>query len=365
MRRRASMTPPAAGRLTPHSSATRSSGARRDARRSGIDITPPPPAPRPDQVPPPTAPLAASPTSRRPRDAARVDIDAPGPLGDAAQRPHSPALKVRGAISVRWEGAIEPETTGDHTFHAFSNNDIRSGSTTASSSTLAQAGCREGRRARALEAGAGTSCASTGCATRAHRACSCAGRPRPPRRHALWSEVGDGVDYYFIHGPRLDGVIAGYRRLTGAAAMLPKWLSACAVAPALRDGAGKPRRCRGFRRAAFPSTSSCRTGSTGRAPLGSHAFDPSASPTDGWIRKLHGNLTRGCSSRSGRSSTPDGQLRGVPCAGWLYSPTSTRAWPTGSATGSPSTMRSTPKRAASTGRRSRRRFSAAGWTRGG
>jgi alpha-D-xyloside xylohydrolase len=40
---------------------------------------------------------------------------------------------------------------------------------------------------------------------------------------SLWSEVGEGVDYYFINGPRIDDVIAGYRRLTGRAPMMPQW----------------------------------------------------------------------------------------------------------------------------------------------
>jgi len=39
----------------------------------------------------------------------------------------------------------------------------------------------------------------------------------------LWSEVGDGIDYYFIYGPDLDKVIANYRDLTGGCPMLPKW----------------------------------------------------------------------------------------------------------------------------------------------
>ena len=34
---------------------------------------------------------------------------------------------------------------------------------------------------------------------------------------SLWSEVGEGVDYYFLNGPKIDDVIAGYRRLTGRA----------------------------------------------------------------------------------------------------------------------------------------------------
>ncbi|MFO7871535.1 MAG: glycoside hydrolase family 31 protein [Kiritimatiellia bacterium] len=37
------------------------------------------------------------------------------------------------------------------------------------------------------------------------------------------SEAGEAIDYYFVFGPELDGVIAGLRKLTGAAPMYPKW----------------------------------------------------------------------------------------------------------------------------------------------
>jgi len=40
---------------------------------------------------------------------------------------------------------------------------------------------------------------------------------------SLYSEVGDQIDYYFIHGENLDNVINGYRTLTGKASMMPKW----------------------------------------------------------------------------------------------------------------------------------------------
>jgi alpha-D-xyloside xylohydrolase len=40
---------------------------------------------------------------------------------------------------------------------------------------------------------------------------------------ALWSEVGDQIDYYFIKGNNADQVISGYRRLTGKAPIVPKW----------------------------------------------------------------------------------------------------------------------------------------------
>jgi len=37
------------------------------------------------------------------------------------------------------------------------------------------------------------------------------------------SEVADGIDYYFIYGPDLDQVVAGYRELTGDAPLFGKW----------------------------------------------------------------------------------------------------------------------------------------------
>ena len=40
---------------------------------------------------------------------------------------------------------------------------------------------------------------------------------------AWTSEAADTIDYYFMYGPELDGVIADYRNLTGAAPMFGKW----------------------------------------------------------------------------------------------------------------------------------------------
>ncbi len=47
---------------------------------------------------------------------------------------------------------------------------------------------------------------------------------RPTQTILSWtSEAADTVDYYFMSGPELDGVIADYRDLTGAAPMFGKW----------------------------------------------------------------------------------------------------------------------------------------------
>jgi alpha-D-xyloside xylohydrolase len=40
---------------------------------------------------------------------------------------------------------------------------------------------------------------------------------------SLWSEVGQGIDYYFCYGPSIDKAIAGFRNVTGKATMLPNW----------------------------------------------------------------------------------------------------------------------------------------------
>ncbi len=37
------------------------------------------------------------------------------------------------------------------------------------------------------------------------------------------SEVADTIDYYFIYGPEIDQIVAGYRELTGTAPMFGKW----------------------------------------------------------------------------------------------------------------------------------------------
>jgi len=40
---------------------------------------------------------------------------------------------------------------------------------------------------------------------------------------SLWSEMNPEIDYYFISGENADSVIAGYRRLTGKAQVMPRW----------------------------------------------------------------------------------------------------------------------------------------------
>jgi alpha-D-xyloside xylohydrolase len=47
--------------------------------------------------------------------------------------------------------------------------------------------------------------------------------PEEQEKLSLFSEMGDQIDYYFIHGANSDEVISGYRELTGKAQIMPKW----------------------------------------------------------------------------------------------------------------------------------------------
>lgn len=50
--------------------------------------------------------------------------------------------------------------------------------------------------------------------------------PLPPKdRHSVSfaSEAGKAIDYYVVPAPTMDSAIAGYRRLTGKAPMMPRW----------------------------------------------------------------------------------------------------------------------------------------------
>lgn len=42
-------------------------------------------------------------------------------------------------------------------------------------------------------------------------------------RLSLWSEMGNEINYYFIHGADMDEIISGYRKVTGKSQIMPKW----------------------------------------------------------------------------------------------------------------------------------------------
>jgi len=107
---------------------------------------------------------------------------------------------------------------------------------------------------------------------------------------SLWSEVGDGIDYYFVLGPKLDNVLAGYRSLTGQAPMMPSWAFGLWQSRQRYETAQQSQDAvDGFRKNKIPFDNivqDWRYWADGA--WGSHQFDPVRFPDpEGWIQKLH------------------------------------------------------------------------------
>ncbi len=106
-------------------------------------------------------------------------------------------------------------------------------------------------------------------------------RPRAEReRLSLTSEVGHAIDYYFIRGTSLDGVIAGYRSVTGKAVLLPRWAYGFWQS---RDHYETQRQLLGvvekYRRLGIPLDNIVQDWRYWKDDAwGSHAFDPSRYP---------------------------------------------------------------------------------------
>jgi alpha-D-xyloside xylohydrolase len=107
---------------------------------------------------------------------------------------------------------------------------------------------------------------------------------------SLWSEVGDGLDYYFVYGPDLDDVVAGYRELTGRAPLMPRWALGLwqsreryKTAQETLDVLGE------FRRRRIPLDTIVMDWQYWKEDQwGSHRFDPARFPDPaGWIKEIH------------------------------------------------------------------------------
>jgi alpha-D-xyloside xylohydrolase len=153
-----------------------------------------------------------------------IAIAVPGGAKQPNLRIH-PSLPPEGEASVRWEGAVEATEAGDHQFELYSNGGIRmwvDGRLVADHwrqgwlpwKDLARVPLGKGRHALKIEWSKDQGMETVRLLWKT---------PAQERSTSLWSEVGDGVDYYFAYGPGLDRVLAGYRRLTGEAPMMPRW----------------------------------------------------------------------------------------------------------------------------------------------
>ena len=147
---------------------------------------------------------------------------------DVLQDPH-PTTELarvdRSRVNARWVGELVPATTGDHQFLTYSNGGIKvwiDGKLVIDH--WRQAWLTEDDQVKLpLEAGHHYPIKIESGGEQATTMRLRWKTPAATKGTSLWSEVGDGIDYYFVYGPALDRVVAGYRQLTGAATLLPRW----------------------------------------------------------------------------------------------------------------------------------------------
>lgn len=220
-------------------------------------------------------------------------VPLPGTTGLYAEHPAFVGDVATDAGSVSWSGQVEAETTGDYVFQTFSSGQVklsvddvvvidhfRQGWLAATE--LGRVKLQAGKRYRVkldwTQDGQG-------------KALNLRWKPPTPNAStSLWSEVGDGIDYYFAYGPELDQVIAGYRRVTGAAAMLPRTaFGLWQCRERYRTAQESLDVVKGYRARGIPLDNIVQDWQYWQpAAWGSHAFDPSRFPDPaGWISALH------------------------------------------------------------------------------
>jgi alpha-D-xyloside xylohydrolase len=210
----------------------------------------------------------------------------------ATNRAIHPKLGL-GPICVVWEGEIESGVAGDYDLSTFANNGIR----LSVDGRLLLDTWRQGwlpwwdtfrinfgektRRKLRLEWAKEDNDATLRLKWKTP--------PRSPYL-SLWSEVGDGIDYYFVYGPRLDEVVAGYRELTGRAPLMPRWaLGLWQSRERYKTQQESLDTLAEFRRRGIPLDTIVQDWLYWKDDQwGSHAFDETRFPDPaGWIREIH------------------------------------------------------------------------------
>lgn len=261
--------------------------------------------------------------------ATRVDsrIDFVTPKGaDATNEPLHPALPG-GDVSVRWEGFLEAPESGRYTFQTYSDGGVRLWVDDRQvmnhwrqdwlpGDEFAQVDLQAGHRHRLRVEWVKDQ--------KAHVFRLFLKTPSHDDSISLWSEAADGLDYTFVYGPEVDRVIAGYRELTGAATMMPRWAYGLwqsrqryETAQQLTDVV------KGFRQRDIPFDVIVQDWFYWpRDGWGSHQFEASRFPDpEGWLKELHDDLhTRLMISVWGKFYPGTANFDELNKAGFLYQP---------------------------------------------
>ncbi len=140
---------------------------------------------------------------------------------------------------------------------------------------------------------------------------------------SLWSEVGDGIDYYFVDGPGLDKVVAGYRVLTGQAPLMPAWAFGLWQSRQRYETAQQSLDVvDGFRKRGIPFDNIVQDWMYWRKDSwGSHQFDPDRFPDPvGWLKALHEKHAHVMISVWGKYYPGTDNFKAMLGHGFLYKP---------------------------------------------
>jgi alpha-D-xyloside xylohydrolase len=235
-----------------------------------------------------------------------------------------------GPASVRWAGEVEPEVTGDYTFQTFSNNGVklwvddrlvinhwRQGWLPWKDVAKVRLEAKRRHKIR-LEWNKDQGMETVQLLWKPPLA---APHATSPQTTSLWSEVGDGIDYYFVYGPALDRVVAGYRRITGPAPMIPRWaLGLWQSRQRYETAKASLDVVDGFRSRGIPFDNIVQDWFYWKEDTwGSHEFDKARFPDpDGWVRKIHEKHARLMISVWGKFYPGTKNFEAMRAQGFLY-----------------------------------------------
>lgn len=221
-----------------------------------------------------------------------IEIEVPAGVKNSNQQIHRD-LPPTGNVSVRWEGEVVPDATGDYLFQTYSNNGIK----LWINNELVISHWRQGwlpwkNIAKVhLEAGKRYHLKLEWNKEQGMETVRLLWKtPFKETTTSLWSEVGEGIDYYFVYGPELDQVIAGYRRITGEAPMPPRWAFGLWQSRQRYKTAQESLDVlEGYRSRGIPLDNIVQDWQYWKEDSwGSHEFDPARFPNpDEWIHAIH------------------------------------------------------------------------------
>lgn len=221
----------------------------------------------------------------------RVDILAAGDV--TPNTSVQPDLPAQGDFSVRWEGSVQPEVSGEYQFQTYSNGDCKlwiDGRLVADHWRQGWLPWYDLARVR-LEAGRSYPIKLEWIKDQNPPVMQLRWKtPSLADATSLWSEVADGIDYYFVYGPDLDRVIAGYRQITGTAPMPPRWAFGLWQSRERYKTAQESLDVvKGFRSRGIPFDNIVQDWFYWKEDAwGSHEFDPGRFPDPaGWIQAIH------------------------------------------------------------------------------